>query len=121
MSEKKEYIERGALMAKFEALKEGANLRDTLYLNGVQAAIESFPAADIEPVVHAGFVRFTDGTWHCSNCTDELPVDDDDFQPSHAEYLAKYTAYCSRCGAKLDAGASAILNGAHMERSGSGE
>ena len=73
-------------------------------------AINSIPAADVEPVVHAGFVRFTDGSWHCSNCTDELPVDDDDFQPSHAEYLAKYTAYCSRCGAKLDAGASAIFD-----------
>jgi ribosomal protein L37AE/L43A len=84
-------------------------------------ALTAIPAADVVErsddlvqIVHAGFVRFTDGSWHCSNCTDELPVDDDDFQPSHADYLAKYIAYCQRCGAKLDKGASARMDPDHI-------
>jgi hypothetical protein len=115
MSDK--YISATKLKAHYSWLGKDA----TLSPKDVDDIVDAQPAADVEPVVRAGFVRFTDGSWHCSNCTDELPVDDDDFQPSHAAYREKYTAYCSRCGAKLDAGSSAILDAAHMERSGSGE
>lgn len=36
-------IDADALIAKFESAKEGSNLRDTLYLDGVQAVIDNAP------------------------------------------------------------------------------
>lgn len=39
-------IDADALIAKFESAKQGSNLRDTLYLCGVQAVIENFPTLE---------------------------------------------------------------------------
>lgn len=116
-----EYIERGALIAFVRSVRQRLQkdskdffTRDEMLLN-FQQYVEHQPAADVVEVVHAGFVRFTDGTWHCSNCIEELLVDDDDLSPRNADYLAKHTAYCNACGAKLDKGASALINDDEIE------
>lgn len=47
-----EYIERDALIAEFERLSLGENsLVEKFFAHGVYAVIETFPAADVEPVI----------------------------------------------------------------------
>lgn len=47
-----EYIERGALTAKFKQMELGKHgLVERLFADGVYAVIAAFPAADVAPVV----------------------------------------------------------------------
>ena len=62
----------------------------------VKCDIESFPTADVAPVVHGHFIhdgpRFTGGVdwWHCSNCG------------KLASGIEIFFDYCPFCGAKMD-------------------
>lgn len=91
MSDKKEYIERGALMEEIRKHIEtiGAN---------AERLVARFPAADVEPVVRGEWI------WNapymvCSSCK----------RHSINRFRA---AYCQHCGAKM-----VNPRGAHMERS----
>lgn len=92
-----EYIERGALIAKFKRLGLGENsFIERVFADGVYAIIEQFPAADVAPVVHGRleYIPQTINTlsrFRCSVCgwwTLDPSVDD------------AYN-YCPHCGAKM--------------------
>ena len=103
MSEKKEYIERGALIEK---LKEKIttnylSLYDEDTLESIIRFAEKQPAADVEPVVRGEWVEMRDPYgdltgWIHEECGRETNA---------------ATEYCSKCGAKMT----------FVERSGSGE
>ena len=114
MSEKKEYIERGALLL---ALGEKRAVLNGLSEYGYLQVIREVPAADVEPVVREHWEWFceVDSTtngyeedygWRCSGCHAKLTdfIADGDV---YDEYPVRMR-YCPNCGA-------------HMERSGSGE
>lgn len=97
--EKKEYIERGALIGAIEAT-EFLTMQDAA--TTLQLVTEA-PAADVEPVVRSkwelhGGDDSLDCFWFCNNCGWNIEEESD----------ANKWNRCPRCGA-------------HMERSGSGE
>lgn len=55
--------------------------------------INSIPAADVAPVVHARWVFGGDGCVICSRCNEEESNDN-------------HRNYCPNCGAKMDGGAT---------------
>ena len=105
MSEKKEYIERGAL-SKFvrdvrkRLPKDSKDFftRDEMLLN-FQQYVDAQPAADVEPVVRGEWIKYKnilkDSRYTCSNC--------------RFRYAYEYR-HCPNCGAHMS-----------TERSGSGE
>lgn len=119
MSEKKEYIERGALLKAFgceNAVKYGNKNAEqqhksysSMMLYEIADEIYDAPAADVEPVVLGEWdkTKYNEHdfrTYYCSIC-------------GKREYYFNATqyAYCPHCGARMQ-------NGAHMmERSGSGD
>lgn len=54
--------------------------------------INSIPAADVAPVVHAQWVEDESGIIICPECKREYNL------------IAKFTNYCPACGAKMDGG-----------------
>lgn len=64
--------------------------------------IETAPALDVAPVVHARWIDmqeddYTEGMWRCSNCCSDRYFDC--FLPSQMG-----VRYCPNCGAKMDGG-----------------
>lgn len=108
--EKKEYIERGALIAFVREVRKNLPkdskdffTRDEMLLN-FQQYLELQKSADVEPVVRGEWDKTKDKehdfrTYYCSVC-------------GKREYYFNATqyAYCPHCGARMQ-------NGAHMERS----
>ena len=103
MSEKKEYIERGALIAAMHKQTEQYHLRVAMEL----------PAADVEPVVRGEWKDRCVRDWVCSLCGCEI-------QKVRFYDGYRYTSlpdFCPDCGAVMtEAGLKKIA-----ERSGSGE
>ena len=95
----KEYIEREALIKKFETLKEKSEtLRDKIYLDGVMAVIDTAPAADVVEVVHGEWIECDccdprDNWVKCNSCGYETTLSRN----------IKY-GHCQNCGAKMDGG-----------------
>ncbi len=56
-------------------------------------AVETLPAADVAPVVHAKWIKNDNGTWSCGRCYSWIP--------NEQHYYARYCLYC---GAKMDGG-----------------
>lgn len=96
MAEQK-LIDAKALIKKFEKLKKEANtLRDSLYLDGVLAVIDTAPTVEAKPVVHAHWTG-SDGT-HCSHCKRSyMDVADADSWES-----SDIPDFCPYCGAQMD-------------------
>ena len=99
MSEKKEYIERGAFIDFIDAGHLRYATEKVFSENDLVKMISERPAADVEPVVRGEWVGVkkitTEATVRCSVCGNLIS----------AWYKTKRSAEC----------------GAHMERSGSGE
>ena len=108
MSNKKEYIERGAL-SKFvrdvrrKLPKDSKDFftRDEMLLN-FQQYVDAQPAADVEPVVRGEWLEHEDEC-ECPACGETWNYCDNDTERFDC---------CPKCGARLVA---------HMEMSGSGE
>ena len=109
MSEKKEYIDRGALIAFVREVRKNLPkdsrdffTRDEMLLN-FQQHVDAQPAADVEPVVRGEWKEFDAdmNAYSCSVCNE--PQMFIEGNPEQNEY-----SFCPYCGA-------------HMERSGSGE
>lgn len=95
MNEKKEYIERGALIDSFENCYYIYNSTDR---ETVRQALENAPAADVAPVVHGEWINCMNGNATCSVCGIR----------SKAVYdLDNEQHYCGHCGAKMDGGSDA--------------
>lgn len=112
MNEKKEYIERGALIDAIEGtdwyhigvkgnLVHGAiSDGNALYkADDVFEVLNKLPAADVAPVVHGEWLRISDddqyeGEYYCSVCNAE------EFFPENAPFAP----FCWHCGAKMDGG-----------------
>ena len=76
-----EYIDRAAILKAYEEVQRR---------NGpwrFEALIESVPAADVAPVIHAHVVVNWLGDFHCSNCGESIDCTSN---------------YCNWCGAILD-------------------
>ena len=106
MSDKKEYIERGALLKTLgceDAVKYGNktaeqqhNSYSTMMLYEIADVICDAPAADVEPVVR-GEWKPDDrmfGVWHCSVCGESALC-------NGVEEEVK-SAFCPHCGAKMN-------------------
>lgn len=94
-----EYIEREALISKFERIGLGeSSLMEKAFALGVYAVIETFPAADVAPVVH--------GRWDGDTCTAcKLPWKYNMVQNADDwGYFDPMPDYCPNCGAKMDGG-----------------
>jgi hypothetical protein len=84
-------IDANALSEKFEKLKEGANLRDTLYLDGVLTVIDAAPT--VEP---------RRGEWErMINPYGEL----EGFMCECGHQSQSATNFCSNCGRVMVGGA----------------
>ena len=92
MSEKKEYIERGALLL---ALGEKRAVLNGLSEYGYLQVIREVPAADVEPVVR------------CKDCRRWHPTESDTPNERYCSVMGKFTRSSFYCG--------------RAERSGSGE
>ena len=101
MSEKKEYIERGAALGKCTRVFRGSTM-----LVATRQDINAIPAADVEPVVRGEWKDGIDfdeqNVYMCSVCKEPYILE------SGTPKENKYN-FCPNCGAHL------------MERSGSGE
>lgn len=92
-NEKKEYIERGALIDSFDNCYYLYNsaVRET-----VRQALKNAPAADVAPVVHGEWLETNDkNKKKCSRCRVIHLI---------AQYPAGNIDYCPNCGAKMDGG-----------------
>ena len=105
MNNKKEYIEREALMRFPIRLnhydKEHGNEHFVLGIESVLEYAESLPAADVEVVRHGAWVEYWDDNYlsfcHKSSECGGLPLTKE--ETIHDEVLS---AYCPHCGAKMD-------------------
>lgn len=98
--DKKEYIERGALLKKSRRVTEYDEggwgvVRSAILVEDVESA----PTADVAPVVHGEWLRVSDddqyeGEYYCSICNAE------EFFPVNAPFAP----FCWHCGAKMDGG-----------------
>lgn len=88
-----EYIDRKALIEHLEK----DPLYDLVEQYGVTGVIESFPAADVQPVKHG---RWIDGDYRCvtavcSKCK-HLRLG------NGAKFATRIALYCEHCGARMD-------------------
>ena len=91
MSEKKEYIERGAALEKCTRYFRGNTIPVA-----TREDINAIPAADVEPVVR-GEWKADDrmfGVWHCSVCGESALC-------NGVEEEIK-SAFCPHCGATMN-------------------
>lgn len=91
MNEKKEYIEREAVL---EIVKRTSGYYAIAFFE-----IRQLPAADVASVVHGEWLRVSDddqyeGEYYCSVCNAE------EFFPENAPFAP----FCWHCGAKMDGG-----------------
>lgn len=103
MSEKKEYIERGALSERAEIIRKKMLTEkhepftiDIMndFADLLDKYAKDIPAADVEPVVRGEWKWVESGVWICTLCK--------------TRRYTNTSRYCPECGA-------------HMGRSGSGE
>ena len=106
MNEKKEYIERGAVVAYLKERRDDLEELHRSHVQGIKKGIEIgissisdpnfFKAADVEPVVR-GEWKPDDrmfGVWHCSVCGESALC-------NGVEEEVK-SAFCPHCGAKMN-------------------
>lgn len=93
MGEKKEYIERGALI---EFVKQNTpHIDGDTTMQCVERAMKAAPAADVVEVVHGEWIESTNwGVWYY-----DCPFCDDFFIASRRHKTPPN--FCSNCGAKL--------------------
>ena len=90
--EKKEYIERGALLEK----NMYGNTAPITHRTYAEQLIISAHAADVAPVVHGEWLLKHEGYghyWLCSVCNTNPCI-----------YVTENTKFCPNCGAKMDGG-----------------
>ena len=95
-----EYIKKEAAIEAFEwgdadVIEDYGDGCDFGFSRGaIKSGINSIPAADVAPVVHAQWIEDGSGIIICPECKRGYNL------------IAKYTHYCPNCGAKMDGGAN---------------
>lgn len=91
------YIELEKALQKFEEIKKTRTLLNgRFYLDGVMAILETIPAADVAPVVHGEWMRYSRTLWHyCSVCLEDALMS----KSTGTEVLS---SFCPSCGAMMD-------------------
>ena len=102
----KEYVEKSAILAKCEELWNAADETTQTGVDTINAIdritdyIESLPAADVQPIIHAKWVLFDKDcvgrAFYCSNCRKVTTTDDFEDTP-----LDREEYFCPRCGADM--------------------
>lgn len=83
-----EYIEREAVIDLITRRYENPEI--------CTQEINSIPAADVAPVVHARWVKDEEGEWSCTNCRETVAICDSGRERTYRK------PYCPNCGAKMD-------------------
>lgn len=90
MTEKKEYIEREALVQRLAVSPLLSQMRASCFLKeGVLDIIQKFPAADVAPVKHGEWKK-RGNEKKCSRCEFIYYSNNDEW------------SFCPNCGAKMD-------------------
>lgn len=91
------YIELKKALQRFEEIKKSRTLlKEAVYLDRVMTVLETIPAADVAPVVHGEWMRYSRTLWHyCSVCLEDALMS----KSTGTEVLS---SFCPHCGAKLD-------------------
>ena len=101
-----EYIEREALLRKFNHDDMENDGHDFVHLNVARKAIEEAPAADVAPVAHGEWREDTDpadGDLRCTHCGIAWPkCVQKQIEEQGIWTLQTLFKYCPNCGAKMD-------------------
>lgn len=91
------YIELKKALQRFEEIKKSRTLlKEAVYLDRVMTVLETIPAADVAPVVHGEWMRYSRTLWHyCSVCLEDALMS----KSTGTEVLS---SFCPHCGAKMD-------------------
>lgn len=88
-----EYIEKEKLYQYLDNEVEWRNNQDRLF---ALESVSDFPAADVSPVVHGEWMRYSRTLWHyCSVCLEDALMS----KSTGTEVLS---SFCPHCGAKMD-------------------
>lgn len=100
-----EYIEREAVFKQFDngeadvvEIYPDGSVDYGFGASNIQDLVNSIPAADVVPVVHAQWIEDGSGIIICPECKRGYNLH------------AKYTHYCPSCGARMDGGADHAVN-----------
>lgn len=101
------YIELEKALQRFEEIKKTSTLlKESFYLDGVMAILETIPAADVAPIVHAKWIDLY--MTETDSCGEVIREEKDIyFMCSNCEciYSKRHSCqgkFCARCGAKID-------------------
>lgn len=105
-----DYISREGLISKFKELGLGAHsLIDQIFADGVYAVIDTFPAADVEPVRHSYWESYETSQYMGTDEFGEPKWRPGRFYVCYNHRCRRRTViksnYCPNCGAKMDGGA----------------
>ena len=91
------YIELKKALQRFEEIKKSRTLlKEAVYLDRVMTVLETIPAADVSPVVHGEWMRYSRTLWHyCSACLEDALMS----KSTGTEVLS---SFCPHCGAMMD-------------------
>lgn len=88
-----EYIDKEKLYQYLDNEVEWRNNQDRLF---ALEFVSDFPAADVSPVVHGEWMRYSRTLWHyCSVCLEDALMS----KSTGTEVLS---SFCPHCGAKMD-------------------
>ncbi len=88
-----EYIDKEKLYQYLDNEVEWRNNQDRLF---ALESVSDFPAADVSPVVHGEWMRYSRTLWHyCSVCLEDALMS----KSTGTEVLS---SFCPHCGAKMD-------------------
>lgn len=110
-----EYISREAVLSKCADIWDNADETTQAGVDTINAIdkitdfIESLPAADVQPVVHAHWVRGEEKgfrtynpLWYCSNCGGQIRYDTRMRQYQKIKRpVWEVNAFCRKCGARM--------------------
>ena len=98
MTMAKEFIERGALIARYDAEHVGPPGR-------ARELMATAPAADVAPVVHGRWLNFYNDftVAECDQCASQFEVSfDGEANGALWNGFKQFYKYCPNCGAKMD-------------------
>lgn len=111
-----EYISREGAIERIQPNVKPQTVYGEGYLQAIEhatAILELMPAADVQPVIHAHWIRGEEKgfrtynpLWYCSNCGGQIRYDTRMRQYQKTKRpVWEVNAFCRKCGARMDGGA----------------